>query len=125
MSSYENLDAFKACHQLTLAVHRVAESFGARDPALSVQLWSAALCASSRLARGSGFRNRRMFSACVDRTLSALCEISYHLNVADGLGLISKEDHQHLESLRGRAVFYSLKLVFELAGGASEDGSRG
>jgi four helix bundle protein len=117
MSRYEDLDAFKACQELTLAMYPVAEGFEERDPELSVQLWSAALCASSKLARGTGYRNRKMFAACVDRALSALSEMCYLLNMASGLNLISKEDHQRLESLRGRAVFYTMKLIFELAGG--------
>jgi four helix bundle protein len=119
-SPYEELDAFKACHELTLAVHPIVEALDEKDPELSVQLWSAALIASSRIARGSGFRNRRMFWAAADRSLGALSEIAYHLNMADGLSLISKEDHQRLESLRGRAVFYTFKLVLELAGGGDK-----
>jgi hypothetical protein len=79
-------------------------------------LWSAALIASSRIARGSGSRSRRMFWYAADRTLSALSEIDYHLNMADGLGLLVKGDHQRLESLRGRAVFYTTKLILNLSG---------
>src|SRR2546422_4203729 len=112
------LDAFKACHQLTLAVHRLAKKLEERDATLSGHLWAAALCASSRIARGSAFRNRRMFAACVDRTLSALSEISYYLDMGYAMGLISKEDHQEIESLGGRALFYSMKLVMSLAGGS-------
>jgi four helix bundle protein len=124
MASYEDLDAFKACHQLTLAVHRVAEAFEERDPELSAALWAAALCASARIARGSGFRNRKMFWASVDRSVSALAEMAYHLEMAYTLGLIAKEEHRNLESLRGRASFYSIKLVWKLAGGEQrQDGS--
>src|SRR5205823_13219782 len=82
---------------------------------------AAALCASSRIARGSAFRNRRMFAACVDRTLSALSEISYYLDMGYAMGLISKEDHQEIESLGGRALFYSMKLVMSLAGGSPDE----
>ncbi len=121
MSAYEDLDAFKACHQLTLAVHRLAESLEERDATLGGHLWAAALCASSRIARGSGFRNRRMFAACVDRTLSALSEISYYLEMGHAMGLISKEERQELESLGGRALFYSMKLVMSLAGGGPNE----
>src|SRR5881296_3103141 len=99
VSAYEELDAFKACHQLTLAVHRLAEKLEERDTTLSGYLWAAALCASSRIARGSGFRNRRMFAACVDRTLAALSEIAYYLEMGYAMGLISKEERQELESL--------------------------
>ena len=121
MSAYEDLDAFKACHQLTLAVHRLAETLEERDATLGGHLWAAALCASSRIARGSGFRNRRMFAACVDRTLAALSEIAYYLEMGYAMGLISKEEHQELESLGGRALFYSMKLVMSLAGGSPDD----
>src|SRR5947208_9000548 len=77
MSSYEDLDAFKACHHLTLAVHRVSEKVEERDAELAGQLWAAALIASSRIARGAGFRQRRLIATCVDRTLGALTLIDY------------------------------------------------
>jgi four helix bundle protein len=121
VSAYQELDAFKACHQLTLAVHRLAERLEERDATLAGHLWAAALCASSRIARGSGFRNRRMFAACVDRTLSALSEISYYLDMGYAMGLIAKEDHQEIESLGGRALFYSMKLDMSLAGGGPDE----
>ncbi len=114
MASYEDLDAFKACHQLALAVHTLTEGLDEIDPELSAQLWGAALIAPSRIARGSAFRNRKMFWACVDRSLAALYEIEYHLKMGYTMGLISQEEHHHLESLRGRAVFYSVKLVMDL-----------
>src|SRR3989441_2758997 len=115
--AYQELDAFKACHQLTLAVHRLAEKLEEPDATLAGHLWAAALCASSRIARGSGFRNRRMFAACVDRTLSALSEISYYLDMGYAMGLIAKEERQELESLGGRRPVFSLKLGMSLAGG--------
>ena len=121
MSAYQELDAFKACHQLTLAVHRLAEKLEERDATLAGHLWAAGLCASSRIARGSGFRNRRMFAACVDRTLAALSEIAYYLEMGYAMGLISKEERQELESLSGRALFYSMKLVLSLAGGSPNE----
>ena len=104
-----------------MAVHRLAERLEARDATLSGHLWAAALYASSRIARGSGFRNRRMFASCVDRTLAALSEISYYLEMGFAMGLISKEEHQEIESLGGRALFYSMKLVMSLAGGSADE----
>ncbi len=117
MSSYEDLDAFKACHQLTLAVHRMSEQVEERDAELAGQLWAAGLIASSRIARGAGFRQRRMFAACVDRTLGALSEIAYHLEMARTMDLISEADHRELESLGGRALFYVMKLAMSLEPG--------
>ena len=114
MLPYENLDAFKTCHELTLRVYRVVDQIGERDPELCAQLWSAALFASSRIARGAAFGNRRMFVVCLERTLAALSEISYHLGVARVINLVSEEDHRELESLRGRAAFYTMKLLTSL-----------
>src|SRR5207249_11280206 len=85
VSAYEDLDAFKACHQLTLAVHRLAETLEERDATLSGHLWAAALCASSGIARGSGVRNRRMFDVCVERPLSARAEVAYYLDMRYGV----------------------------------------
>src|SRR5205809_6862233 len=121
VSAYEDLDAFKACHQLTLAVHRLVEKLEERDATLSGHLWAAALCASSRIARGSAFRNRRLFAACVDRTLSALSEISYYLDMGHAMGLISTQDHQDIESPGGRALVHSINLLTALARGRPDE----
>src|SRR2546422_4606676 len=81
VSAYEDLDAFKACHQLTLAVHRLAGKLEERGATLSGDLWAAALCTSRRIARGAAFRNRRMFAACGGRTPPALSPDSYYLHM--------------------------------------------
>src|SRR2546427_11695798 len=91
VSAYEDLDAFKACHQLTLAVHRLAGKLEERDATLSGHLWAGALCTSSRIARGAAVRDRRMFAACGGRTLSALSEVSYFLDMGDAMGPVFKE----------------------------------
>lgn len=59
MVPFEKLDAFKICHELTIAVYKTIEEFEERDPGLAGELALAALIASSRIARGTGFRNRR------------------------------------------------------------------
>src|SRR2546429_7759486 len=72
VSAYEDLDAFKACHQLTLAVHRLAVEPGERDAALTGHPWAAALCAPKPIPGGSGRRKRRTVAAGADWPLSAL-----------------------------------------------------
>ena len=114
MQAYEQLDAFRVCHELAQRSYRVAEQLGERDPELAAQLWSAALVASSRIARGAAFRNRRMFGLCLDRTLGALSEVGYHVTVARTLKLMSETTATEIESLRGRAVFYTTKLLMGL-----------
>src|SRR5881398_2803999 len=88
VSAYEDLDAFKACHQLTLAVHRLAEKLEERDATLSGHLWAAALCASSRIARGSAFRNRRMFAM---RSEEHTFELQSPLNISYAVFCLKKK----------------------------------
>jgi four helix bundle protein len=114
MQAFEQLDAYKVCHELALRSYRVAKQLDERDPELAAQLWSAALVASSRIVRGAAFRNRRMFGLCLDRALGALSEVGYHVTTARTLDLLSETTASELESLRGRAVFYTTKLLIGL-----------
>lgn len=111
MGSFEQLDAFKVSHELTLAVHRRIDQIQARDAELAGQLWQAALIATSRIARGAGSGNRKMFAVCLDRSLGSLGEIGYLLELASVMGVLTEEVHRELESLRGRASFYLMKLL--------------
>ena len=77
--------------------------------------------ASGRIARGAGFGNRRMFAFCLDRTLGALSELGYHLNMAQTLNVLPEETVRELESLRGRAVFYTTKLILSLMGNGGHE----
>jgi four helix bundle protein len=112
MRSFEELDAFKVSHELTLALHRIVDQLRTRDAELAGQLWHAALIATGRIARGAGCGNRRMFALCLNRSLGALDEINYLLQLARLMDLLPEEAHRELESLRGRANFYVMKLLF-------------
>lgn len=114
MMPYEQLDALKVCHELTLAVHRNIENIEDFDSELAADLWRAAISASARIARGAGSRNRRLLAQSLDRSLCSLCELDYLLNLARTLDLISTTTRRELEGLRGRAVFYVLKQLTSL-----------
>ncbi len=114
MPHFEQVDAFKVCHELTLALHQTAERLDARDPELAAQLWCAALFASGRIARGVGMGNRRMFAMCLERSLGALSEIDSLPRTARRLDVITADLHDDLESRRGRASCYVTKLLSSL-----------
>jgi four helix bundle protein len=114
MTSFKDLDAFQACHQLTLAAHRIGGKIGEHNTHLASRLQAAAIVAASRIARGSGFRNPRMFSQCVDRTAAALAEFAAYLELAHELEYLPADDHHELETLGGRALFYVMKLAMSL-----------
>lgn len=114
MPPHEKLDAFKTCRELTIAIYPTIEAMRGRDPEMAAQLWQAALTTGSRIARGAAFPNRRVFVFCLNRSLSALHELGYHLSLADGLGLLDQETCRRLEELRGRANFYVTKLLASL-----------
>lgn len=122
MKAYEQLDAFRVCHELTMTAHRVLKTFEERDPELAAQLWCAVMVASSRIVRGTAMSNRRLYVASVDRTLGALSEVGYFLQLAKTLDLLSEQDDKVLEGLRGRAVFYSSKLLLSLIDGTEGAG---
>lgn len=112
--SFKDLDAFQACHQLTLASHRIGSKIGEHDARLASRLQSTAIIAASRIARGSGFRDPRMFLKCVDRTAAALAEFAAYLELAHELEYLPADAHRELESLGGRALFYVMKLAMSL-----------
>ena len=110
--SYRDLDAYKVCQELTLAIHRVCDALKERDPQMASQLWQAALTATSRIARASAFSSRPRSVYSLNSSLAALSQVEYYLNVCDGLSLIDRDTCKQLEGLRGRANFYVTKLIF-------------
>ncbi len=126
MVAYERLDAWKVCHDLVLAVHRVAESLPeSRDGGVIEDLMRAAILAAAKIARGAGTHHRQLFRRCVDLAAGHLGELSYHLRLARDQGILSHAKWQELDALRGRAAFYARKLYLSLgpspdAGAASD-----
>jgi len=110
--TYRDLDAYKVCQELTLAIHKVCDALQDRDPQMAAQLWQAALTATSRIARASAFSSRPRFAYSLNSSLAALSQIEYCLNLCDGFGLVDRNTCKQLEGLRGRANFYVTKLIF-------------
>jgi len=109
MKAYEELDAWKVCHELTLGVYEATKPMLDPEPDIAHQLRLAALLAAAKLARGVGTGNRVMFRECAGMAAGHLSEVSYYLNTTHVMGLVCDATHQRLDALRGRALFYLWK----------------
>ena len=111
MIAFKQLESWKACHALTLAVHEAVKPFLGREPDIADRLRLAALLSASKLARGAGTGNERMFRQCAELSAGYLSEIAYFLSLARAMGLMPEETWRELDALRGRASFYVWKHV--------------
>ena len=111
MFKYKDLDAYKACHELTIALHPVADRLRERDAELAGHLWDASLVCIGRIARASAFSRKKDIVFWLCRSLGSVIEVEHLLNLTDGLGLIERDTVVRLESLRARAYFYLNKLI--------------
>ena len=112
MLTFERLDAWKVCHALALAAFRVVRSLPeSSDSDLLSDLVRSAILAPAKIARGSGTRSRRMFLQCVGLAAGHLAELAYYLRLANDLGVLPEDKWQELDALRGRASFYTWKLL--------------
>ena len=116
MMPYERFDAWKVCHELVLAVYKTTESWpdDAGDGVKS-HICRSAILAPAKLANGSARRSRTAFRKFILITLGYISELAYLLQLALDLELLSKEDWQKLDNIRGRASFYTWKLFLSLA----------
>jgi four helix bundle protein len=111
MKPYEKLDAWKVCHELTLGVYEATKPMLETEPDIAHQLRLSALLAAAKLARGVGTGNMVMFRECAGMSAGHLSEVSYYLNIAHVMGLLSDATRQKLDALRGRGLFYLWKHV--------------
>lgn len=117
MRDYRQLDAWKACHELVLALYAATERLDDRD-SLIARTRRAALLAPAKLANGAARPDGNAFPAFVGRVLGYLSELGYYLRMACIRGLIAPDVAERLLGLRGRAVFYTWRLFERLTSDA-------
>ena len=80
---YQRLNAWRACHELLLAVYRASHSWPATETyGLTSQARRAAFSAAANIAEGCGKRGPAAFRRFLDISLGSLSELSYTLLVA-------------------------------------------
>lgn len=114
MRTFEKLDAWKACHELVLAVYRATDELPERERLLRDRMRAAALVAPAKLANGSARQDRQAFLRHVALAGGFLAEFGYVLQLAKERELIRPRTVRELDALRGRATFYAWKLYDSL-----------
>lgn len=122
MLAYERLDAWKVSHELAIAVVGVVRSLPeSQDNGLMGDLVRAAILAPAKIARGWGTHQRRMFLHCVAMASGHLAELSDYLRLAHETGLLPAEKWKELDAIRGRAAFYTGKLLSSFGPGPDQE----
>jgi four helix bundle protein len=116
MSSFDNLEAFKAGYQVGLAVYLSTEHWPKREMfGLSAQARKAAFSISLNIAEGSTKRGTRELRRFLDISLGSLAELEVILRMARDLGLTADEEIIDLEKMRATAGRLTWRLYQAIA----------
>src|SRR5438105_9128561 len=112
---YEELHAWRECHELALAVYRATKDFPAEEQyGLTSQTRRAAFSAAVNIVEGSARRSRKEFRRFLDIALSSLAEVGYALRFCREVGLLPDEEWSALNDRQNRARFLTLQLYRSL-----------
>ncbi len=111
--TFEKNDAWKSCHALAVAVFTDTKDCALDDAVIDRLRWTA-LRSAARLAFGVGTGNRRMFRNATSSSAGYLSEFAYYLGMAEVTDAIPLKTRQRWDALRGRASFYTWRLLDEL-----------
>ena len=113
---YEDLHAWRECHELALAVYRATKDFPTEEQyGLTSQTRRAAFSAAVNIVEGSARRSRKEFRRFLDIALSSLAEVGYALRFCREAGLLADADWAVLNDRQNRARFLTWKLYCALA----------
>jgi four helix bundle protein len=113
---YERFDAWKACHQLALAVYRITKTFPREEKyGLAAQARSAAYSAAANIAEGSARRGRAEFRRFLDFSVGSLTELAYAFRLCLDLELIPLDAWREIEAKRELAAKLTWKLHLAMA----------
>ncbi len=111
LSSFQRLTAWRACHELTLAIYRQSDSWPETERyGLISQVRRAAVSCCCNIAEGSAKRGSAEFRRFLDMALGSLAEIEALFLIARDLGILQKTTWGELEAFRDHAG----KLVWGL-----------
>ena len=104
LKRHEKLQAWAACHEVTLAVYRATRDWPVTERyGLTSQSRRAAYSAAANIAEGAAKRGFREFRRHLDMTLGSLAELAYALQLARELDYLPRELWGEIEALRDHA----------------------
>jgi len=108
---YEKFDAWRAAHELALAIYGITEKWPKHELfGLTSQTRRAALSVPANIAEGAGKRGRVEFGRYLDIALGSSSELSYLLRFSKDRGLLSDSDWGSLEARRQRTSILLWRL---------------
>ena len=111
MLAYEELDAWKRCHVLALAVYQATSGRLDKEPDLLGRMRVTAVRAAARIAFGSGSGRTRTLCVAAGQAAGYLSEFGYHLSLVRVMGVLADGVCARLEHLRARAAEHTEQLM--------------
>ena len=123
---YERLQAWAACHALTIAIYRATLTWPTTEQyGLISQVRRAAFSAAANICEGSMRKGSKEFRRFLDISLGSLAELSYTLRLAADLEYLDPAGATGLEIARdhaGRLTWGLYRAVSRAADGRRKDG---
>ena len=116
MFPFSRLRAWRACHELAIAVYQVTRRFPADERyGLTSQLRRAAVSSAANLAEGSARHGKKEFRRFTQIAFGSLVEVAYLIELAKNLGHIPAENAAALHQTREQAARQTWRLCQSLA----------
>src|SRR6266704_2229100 len=104
MMPFERLDAWRASHELAVAIYAATKAFPKSELyGLTSQLRRAAFSVPANIAEGAAKRGSAEFRRFLDVAVGSFSEVSYALLFAHEVGFLSTEEYRRLDTVRSRA----------------------
>ena len=111
MLPHERFDAWRACHDLWLAIYAATLRWPAVERyVLTSQIKRASLSAPANIAEGAAKRGPRDFARHLNIALGSLGEVAYLLRAARDPGIISEGEYNRLFQVQQKASRLAMLL---------------
>jgi four helix bundle protein len=116
MARFERLEAWKACHRLTIAVYHSVKLLPEYERyGLSQQMRRAAVSVCANIAEGSAKRGRAEFRRFLDMANGSMTELRCLLLLARDLQMLPEDTWKAVEDVRRPAGYLLWRLYRSLS----------